>query len=52
MPRPLGWRTMDRICLAVIASALLLLIGAASLCVTKTADLMHHARTVGVAGSK
>jgi hypothetical protein len=43
---------MDRICLAVIASALLLLIGAASLTVTNTGDHMNHARTVGVAGSR
>ena len=41
---------MDRILLAIIASAVLLLLSAASLYVTKTADLMHHARTVGVAG--
>jgi hypothetical protein len=41
---------MDRILLAIIASAVLLLLGAASLYVTNTADLMHHARTVGVAG--
>ena len=41
---------MDRIYLAIIASAVLLLLGAASLYVTKTADLMNHARTVGVAG--
>jgi hypothetical protein len=40
---------MDRIYLAIIASAVLLLLGAASLYVTKTADLMHHA-SVGVAG--
>ena len=40
---------MDRILLAIIASTLLLLLGAASLHVTKT-DLMNHARTVGVAG--
>ena len=41
---------MDRIYLAIIASAVLLLLGAASLHVTKTADLMNHARTVGMAG--
>jgi hypothetical protein len=41
---------MDRILLAIIASAVLLLLGAASLYMTNTADLMHHARTVGVAG--
>ena len=41
---------MDRILFAIIACAVLLLLGAAGLYVTKTADLMHHARTVGVAG--
>ncbi len=41
---------MDRILLALIASAVLLLIGAASLYVTHTADFVNHARTVGVAG--
>ena len=41
---------MDRILFAIIASAVLLLLGAASLYVTNTADLMNHARTVGVAG--
>ena len=41
---------MDRIYLAIIASAMLLLLGAASLYMTQTAELMHHARTVGVAG--
>ena len=41
---------MDRILFAIIACSVLLLLGAASLYVTKTADLMHHARTVGVAG--
>jgi hypothetical protein len=40
---------MDRILFAIIACAVLLLLGAASL-YAKTADLMHHARTVGVAG--
>jgi hypothetical protein len=43
---------MDRICLAIIASALLLLIGASGLFVANTADLMKHARTFGVAGSR
>ena len=38
---------MDRIFLAIIACGVLLLLGAAGLYVTKTADLMHHARTVG-----
>ena len=41
---------MDRIYLAIIASAMLLLLGAASLYMTQTAELMHHARTVGVVG--
>ena len=41
---------MDRIYLAIIASALLVLLGAASLYVTHTANLLNHARTVGVAG--
>ena len=41
---------MDRIFLAIIACGVLLLLGAAGLYVTKTADLMHHARTVGFAG--
>ena len=35
---------MDRIYLAIIASAILLLLGAAGLYVTRTADLMPHAR--------
>ena len=47
---PVGLTTMDRILLAIIASAVLLLLGTASLYVTNTADLMNHARTVGVAG--
>jgi hypothetical protein len=42
---------MDRIYLAIIASALLLLLGATGLYVTRTADLMH-ARTVGFSGSR
>jgi hypothetical protein len=41
---------MDRIFLTIIACGVLVLLGAAGLYVTKTADLMHHARTVGVAG--
>jgi hypothetical protein len=40
---------MDRVYLAIIASALLLLLGATSLYVTRTADLIPHARTVGTA---
>ena len=47
---PVGLTTMDRIYLAIIVSAVLLLLGAASLYVTQTADLMPHARTVGIAG--
>ena len=43
---------MDRIYLAIIASALLLLLGATGLYVTRTADLMPHARTVGFSGSR
>ena len=43
---------MDRMFLAIIASALLLLIGASGMIVTRTADALHHARTVGVAGSR
>lgn len=43
---------MDRILLAVIVSAVLLLLGAASLYMTNTADLMHHARTVGIVSPK
>jgi hypothetical protein len=43
---------MDHILLAIIASSVLLLLGATSLHVTNTADVMHHARTVGVAGSE
>jgi hypothetical protein len=43
---------MDRIFLAMIAAALLLLLGAAGLTMTRTADLMNHARTVGVAGTR
>ena len=38
---PVGLTTMDRILLAIIASAVLLLLGAASLYVTNTADLMN-----------
>ncbi len=36
--------------LAIIASALLLLLGATGLYVTRTAYLMPHARTVGFSG--
>jgi len=46
----IGLTTMDRIFRAIIACAVLLLLGAASLYVTNAADLIHHARTVGVAG--
>ena len=41
--------TMDRIYLAIIASAILLVLGVAGLYVTRTADLMTHARTIGAA---
>ena len=50
MSGPIGLTTMDRICLAIIASAVPLHLGAASLYVTKIANLMHHARTVGAFG--
>ena len=43
---------LDRILLAIVVSAVLLLFVAASLYVTNTGDVMNHARTVGVAGSK
>ena len=43
---------MDRFYLAIIVSALLLFLGATGIFVTRTADLMPHARTVGVAGSR
>jgi hypothetical protein len=42
---------MDRIYLAIIALALLLLVGATGMFVTST-DLRPHAPTVGVAGSR
>ena len=41
--------TMDRIYLAIIASAILLVLGVAGLFVIKTTDLMPHARTVSAA---
>jgi hypothetical protein len=40
---------MDRFFIAIIAAALLVLIGASGLYVTHTAELMHRAQTVGVA---
>jgi hypothetical protein len=43
---------MDRFYLAIIVSALLPLLGATGIFVTRTADLMPQARTVGVAGSR
>jgi hypothetical protein len=43
---------MDRFYFAIIVSALLLLLGASGIFVTRTADLMPHARTVGIAGSR
>jgi hypothetical protein len=43
---------MDRIFVAIIASALLMLLGATGLYVTKTADFMPHARTVGSSGPR
>jgi hypothetical protein len=42
---------MDRVYLAIIVSALLLL-GAVGVIVTTPADLMPHARTIGVSGSR
>ncbi|MCS3979708.1 MULTISPECIES: hypothetical protein [Bradyrhizobium] len=42
---------MDRIFLAIIASALILLLGATGLSVIKYADLSHD-RTVGFVGSR
>jgi hypothetical protein len=42
---------MDRFYLAIIVSALLLLLGATGILVTRTAD-MPHDRTVGVARSR
>ena len=50
--QPSRLTSMDRIYLAIIASALLLLLGATGLYVTRTADLMPHARTVGFSGSR
>jgi hypothetical protein len=43
---------MDRIYLAVIVSALLLLVGSIGLYATRTADLLPHKETVGFSGSK
>jgi hypothetical protein len=43
---------MDRVYLAIIVSALLLLLGAAGVIVIKNADLMPPGRTVGVSGSR
>ena len=40
---------MDPIYLAIIASAIVLVLGVAGLYVTRTADLMPHARTIGAA---
>jgi hypothetical protein len=40
---------MDRVYLAIIVSALLLLLGATGLYLTRTADLMPNARLVGAA---
>ena len=48
--RPHRLTPMDRIFIAIIAVAVLVLIGASGLYITHTAELMHHARTVGVAG--
>ena len=43
---------MDRIYLAIIVSALLLLLGATGLYVIRTADIMPDARRFGVSGSR
>jgi hypothetical protein len=43
---------MDRIYLTIIALALMLLLGAAGLFVTKVPDIVHHARGVGVVGTR
>ena len=43
---------MDRIYLAIIASALLVFMGATSLYVTRTTALLPHAGTVGFSGSR
>jgi hypothetical protein len=43
---------MDRIYLAIIVSALLLLVGSLGLYTTRTADLLPHKETVGFSGSK
>jgi hypothetical protein len=43
---------MDRFYLAIIVSALLLLLGVTGILVTRTADIMPHDRTVGVARSR
>ena len=47
-----GLKLMDRIYLAVIVSALLLLVGSIGLYATRTADLLPHKETVGFSGSK
>jgi hypothetical protein len=46
---PIG---VDRVYLAIIVSALLLLLGAAGVIVTRNADLMTPGRTVGISGSR
>jgi hypothetical protein len=43
---------MDRVYLVIIVSALLLLLGVAGVIVTHSPNLMPHARTVGVSGSR
>lgn len=47
--QPTRLTSMDRVYLAIIVSALLLLLGATGLYLTRTADLMPHARSVGAA---
>ena len=43
---------MDHIYLAIVVSALLLLIGSIGLYVTRTADLLPHKEIVGFSGSR
>ena len=47
--QPSRLKSMDRIYLAIIASAILLVLGVAGPVVIRTADLMPHARTVSAA---
>ena len=49
MTQPSRLTSMDRIYLAIIASAILLLLGAVGLHMTRTADLMPDVRPIGAA---